>query len=113
MRYPRVLVVSNNCFSDSNSNGRTLGNFFINWDKDSIAQFYIQAELPNSNVCENFYRVTDYEVLNSFLKFQKCGRKLEKEEITVGSNNTRTDEGLEKKFIHFLLKLRKNHICIY
>ncbi|PGY13298.1 hypothetical protein COE23_15715 [Bacillus cereus] len=107
MRYPRVLVVSNNCFSDSNSNGRTLGNFFINWDKDSIAQFYIQAELPNSNVCENFYRVTDYEVLNSFLKFQKCGRKLEKEEITVGSNNTRTDEGLEKKIHSFPSKTKK------
>jgi glycosyltransferase involved in cell wall biosynthesis len=97
MKYPRVLVVSNNCFSESNANGRTLGNFFINWDKNSLAQLYIQPELPNTNVCENFYRVTDYEMLNAVVKFQHCGRVIEKEEIALGSVNTRTDEGLEKK----------------
>jgi len=97
MKYPRVLVISNNCFSSSNSNGRTLGNFFMNWDSDCLAQLYIQAELPNSNVCKSFYRVTDYEILNAVLKFRSCGKVIKETEINLDSNNTRTDKGLEKK----------------
>ncbi|MDR4925436.1 glycosyltransferase [Peribacillus simplex] len=97
MGYPRVLVVSNNCFSDTNSNGRTLGNFFINWDKNCLAQFYIKAEVPNSNVCENFFRVTDYEILNGVLRFKPYGRVIKKEEIVLGTNVTNTEIGLEKK----------------
>lgn len=63
---PRVLVISNNCFSATDSNGRTLGNFFLGWDKDALAQFFLQSVCPDNTYCRNYYRVTDKEVLALF-----------------------------------------------
>lgn len=65
--FPRVLVVSNNCFSKTNSNGRTLGNFFSGWPKERLAQFYIQNEWPDFEVCENYFRVTDGQAVKALL----------------------------------------------
>lgn len=67
----KVLVISNNCFSKTDSNGRTLGNFFLGWDKSCLAQFYIQNSQPDFDYCENYFRVTDAQALSA-LKTGKC-----------------------------------------
>lgn len=64
----RVLIISNNCFSKTNSNGRTLGNLFYLYDKEKIAQFFISGQ-PDFTVCSNYYQVSDYDVLRSVLPF--------------------------------------------
>lgn len=79
--YPKVLVFSHNCFSNSGSNGRTLGNFFVGWPKDSLAQFYIYNEIPDSSVCEKYFRVTDIEVLKAFYKGERVGEVVERHNI--------------------------------
>lgn len=71
--YPKVLVVANNCFSLTNSNGRTLGNFFIGWPKDKLAQFCISAHNPNFDLCNNYYCISDKAALNSLLKMRSVG----------------------------------------
>lgn len=63
---PKVLVISHNCFSKSGSNGRTLSNLFLNWSKNSIAQFYISNEKPDYEICDNYLRITDIDVLKAF-----------------------------------------------
>lgn len=63
---PRVLVISNNCFSAADSNGRTLGNYFLGWNKDALAQFFLQSVYPDNTYCSNYFRVTDKEVLALF-----------------------------------------------
>lgn len=65
MTYPRVLVVANNSFSLTNSNGRTLGNFFIGWPKSCLAQFCISTDGPNYDLCENYYYVSDKQALKA------------------------------------------------
>ncbi|WP_312370246.1 hypothetical protein [Lachnoclostridium sp.] len=71
---PKVLVISGNCFSTQKNNGKTLGNIFKNWPKEKLAQLYIYPEFPNSNVCNNYFRITDTESLKSLLKHnEKCG----------------------------------------
>jgi len=64
---PRVLVVSNNCFSTTGSNGRTLGGLFTGWPIDALAQFYISEEVPDSPVCEDYFRVTDRAAMRSVI----------------------------------------------
>lgn len=71
LQYPRVLVIANNCFSKSSSNGRTLGNFFRGWPKDKLAQFYISGDNLDFTVCEHFFNVTDGQALSAF-KSGKC-----------------------------------------
>lgn len=73
MEYPRVLIFSNNCFSKTDSNGRTLLNFFKGWPKEKIAQFYVQNAEPDFSYCSRYYRVTDKEALKSFYSSKKGG----------------------------------------
>lgn len=63
----KVLVIGNECFSNSNSNGRTLKNFFIGWPKENLAQFYIHDCVPDKSVCDNYFQVSDKQALNAFL----------------------------------------------
>lgn len=69
-KYPRVLVVSNNSFSKTSSNGRTLGNLFKGWPKDFLAQFCLSSDGPDFEVCNNYFCVSDRAVLKSLLRFK-------------------------------------------
>lgn len=69
--FPKVMIFSNNCFSDTGSNGRTLANFFLNWPIENIAQFYIKNEKPNIKVCNNYFRITDSEAIKLFFTGKK------------------------------------------
>jgi len=87
MTNKKVLVVSNNCFSPSNSNGRTLGNLFYGWPKENLAQFCVIAQDPAWNVCGNYYCLEDRTMLAAFKHFKKAvGRKLQTPSETVGHN---------------------------
>lgn len=74
MRYPRVLVVSNNSFSKTGSNGRTLGRLFYCWPRENLAQFCISTDTPDYDVCNNYYLVTDKSALKGFVHFRKAQR---------------------------------------
>jgi len=77
--YPKIMVFSHNCFSKSGSNGRTLSNLLIEWPNNSLAQFYINNELPDSPVCNNYYRVLDTEALEAFYKGSRVGKIINSE----------------------------------
>ena len=105
MNYPKVLVVSNNSFSNTDSNGRTLGNLFAGWPKERLAQFCISTDGPNFDLCDNYYCLTDSEVLDASLHLRKAeGRKL------IPENHTRTtgSRGEGKKTL--LMMLARNVI---
>jgi len=77
----RILIISNNCFSVSNSNGRTLGNLFYGWPKENLAQICVIAQDPNWDLCDNYYCIEDKSMLRAFTHFRKAaGRKLVKNE---------------------------------
>lgn len=69
---PRVLVLSNECFSPSTSNGRTLGNFFTGWPKDCLAQFFLSG-VPDFDSCTHFFQVSDRQALNAITGKDICG----------------------------------------
>ena len=88
MKNKKVLVLSNNCFSLSNSNGRTLGNLFEGWPKENLAQFCVIASDPNWSLCDNYYCLEDKNVLHAFLRLRKAiGRKLE--QVQLSMNDTK------------------------
>ena len=74
MNYPRVLVVSNNSFSKTSSNGRTLGNLFAGWPKDKLAQFCISTTEPDFDLCDNYFLMTDRSILDGFKHLKKGKR---------------------------------------
>ena len=92
-KYPRTLVVSMNAFSKGNSNnGKVLSQYFCEWDKNCIAQFFVMNEEPGSPFCERYYRLTDKEALRAFLTGKKGGRR-----INISEKNEMQDEKVLKK----------------
>lgn len=65
---PRVLIVSVNPLSETSNNGKTYASFFEGYPKDKLAQLYFHRELPTSHVTDNYYRVSDEDVLLYVLK---------------------------------------------
>lgn len=105
----RVLVVSHNVFSKTGNMGKTLCSYFENFNNEDIAQFYIHSEVPTSNVCENYYRVTDKEMIKSMFGF-KVGNIFGSDDIDIDRNTSRTDFGNDAKLYQ---KARKRTPLIY
>lgn len=61
--YPKVLVISHNSFSMISNNGKTFSSIFGGWSKDKIAQLYFQNEIPDLSVCNNFFYITDENMI--------------------------------------------------
>lgn len=73
----KVLIISCNCLSISNCNGKTIRELFINSPEDEIAQIYTCNEIPNYKSKVNFYRITDKDIVRfRFKRKEKCGEKI-------------------------------------
>lgn len=75
----RILIISNNALADTNANGRTLKNFLCSEDRENLAQFFIQSDIPDHKACARFFKATDGQVLQAFLKKKVAGSIVEKE----------------------------------
>lgn len=71
--YPKILVISNNPFSLTSNNGKTLASFFKDFPKDNIAQLYFSSEIPDHILFKNYYRISDEQILKSICSFKKAG----------------------------------------
>lgn len=74
INYPRVLVISHNAFSLTSNNGKTFSSIFAGWQKEKIAQLYFHNEVPDFSVCNNFFYMTDENMV--FERKEKIGEKV-------------------------------------
>ena len=74
--YPRVLIISHPVLSRNTSAGKTLDTYFSGWDRDAIAQLYVQSEVPTNPLCVNYFRFTDPDALKSVFQRRRKGRIL-------------------------------------
>lgn len=65
---PRVLFISVNPFSETSNNGKTFASFFRGYPIDRLAQLYFHREVPSSGVCQNYYHVTDEDLIRGVLR---------------------------------------------
>jgi glycosyltransferase involved in cell wall biosynthesis len=63
-KLPKVLVISTNAWRD-NTGINTLIEFFKCWDSNRIAQVYTKTSLPNTTVCNHFFRISENAVMKS------------------------------------------------
>lgn len=103
--YPKVLVISHNCFSKTGSNGRTLSNLFSGWPLEFLAQFYISNEKPDFNICNNYYRVTDAEAVKALMQNTDL-EKMHLKTMDTNEINNYNDSKTESLFSK-LLKIKK------
>ena len=72
-KYPRVLIVSHTVLARNTSMGKTMDTYFSGWDRDAIAQLYIQSEIPTDPLCVNYFRFTDPDALKSIVQRRRKG----------------------------------------
>lgn len=77
--YPKVLFISHNAFSKTLNNGKTFSSLFSGWPKDKISQLYFHNEHPNFDVCENYFIITDEQILKR--KKKEVGQILTRENV--------------------------------
>lgn len=75
-QYPKILVISNNSFSKTSNNGKTLASFFKEFPSENIAQLYFSSEIPNEDSYKNYYRISDSQVLKSLITFASAGSEV-------------------------------------
>lgn len=62
---PTILIVSVNPLSRTSNNGKTIASMFRGYPKDSVAQLYFHREVPTSDVCDNYFSITDEDLLRA------------------------------------------------
>lgn len=68
MTSKRILIISNNCLSENNSNGRTLLNLVREFPRDNISQIFTSGETSNNLYCGASLRVTNHDVVRSYFR---------------------------------------------
>ena len=56
---PRILVISHNVFSKSTAMGKTMSSMLSCVPPENLAQLYFHSEVPTTDVCKNYFRITD------------------------------------------------------
>lgn len=110
-KQPKVLVISHNVFSTTSNMGKTLSAFFAGWHSDKLAQLYFHSEVPNSAICKNYYRITDFDLLKSIFKRQVVGDILTKNDIFENCANTRIDRGIKSNIYQYGRKRKPYMYC--
>jgi hypothetical protein len=62
----KLLIVSNNCLSQHNSNGRTLLNLLSGFKRENLFQIYTSGEYTDDRYCAASYRLTNRDAINSY-----------------------------------------------
>ncbi len=96
--YPKVLILSRNAWNN-NCTGNTLTNFFSGWPKDKIANAFFRAEQVNNSICNQYFRVTEMELVRNIFKKNRIGKHLTTEDIVKTeqkSNCTQAQEDIKK-----------------
>lgn len=68
----KILVISNNSFSNITNNGKTLESIFRGESKSNLSQLYFTDYCePDFDFCNQYFRILDIEVLKSIYNTQK------------------------------------------
>ncbi|MBQ2815062.1 MAG: hypothetical protein IJE65_00110 [Clostridia bacterium] len=95
MKLPKVLVIGINSWRD-NTGINTLINFFKDWDKENLAHLYTKSNLPKTEICDTFFRISENSVIKSVLKRSiKTGMIVENETVISDEDKKAAEE--EKK----------------
>ncbi len=80
-KLPKILSVSLSAWRDS-GNVHTQTDLFKFWRPDRVAQIYVKSELPETDVCNSFFQISENSVVKSVLNRKKVGRRVENAAVT-------------------------------
>lgn len=82
----KVLVISSNAFSKFLNNGKTYESLFKGWLPKNLAQLYFSTiEYPDLSFCDNYYNVTEPDILKSLLTLNlvEAGKVISEKDVVT------------------------------
>lgn len=72
---PKVLSISLNTWK-KDSGIHTQTDLFKFYDVDKVSQIYTKSDLPNTPVCNKFFRISENEIIKSVIKRNPVGKRV-------------------------------------
>lgn len=88
----KVLIVSHNVISLDGNMGKTLHAYFQDWAPEDLCQIYFHSEVPTTHLCEQYFRITDFDLVNAF-RFRRPGTAFTEADVRSERTTARTDTG--------------------
>ena len=107
-----ILVITKSPWNNTNTVGNTLSNLFRGWDGAEFYNIYLREEVPNNDVCNNYYRITEKQLMKHFIQPSKIGQELSSndfDELRTFSNYIDRQEK-EKRMLDFF---RNNRATVF
>ena len=89
----KILVITRNAWDDTNAIGNTLSNFFNGVEDAEFAAVYFRSAMPNNELCENYYRTSEIEIMRKWFKPAQIGKRF----FWEAEEKTERDESTAKK----------------
>lgn len=118
----KILLFSHSGFSDEDANGITMKNLLSAWTPEEKAELYCDVQKPDYSVACQYFRLTDMQVMKSFLgkksrlvldyngePQQECDMKAEH----LGESANRIPIWLKKLKYNFLLKWVREYMRLW
>lgn len=104
----RVLLISNNCFNTSGSNGRVMYELFSEFSSDQLHQFYISPGVPDLDFCSSYYYFSDKDALLSLFHCRNRGtvitKKKAKDSEMIQKKNEPNQLSIKKSAFTYLVR---------
>lgn len=100
-----ILVIATTQWSDNVGTGNTFSNFFGDWNDANFLNLYLRAELPQNNICNDYYHITEKQILKNLFKPEKIGQTFSKEQLQEMhtkkdiSKNVNQERKIQKTFL--------------
>jgi len=99
----KVLIISQELWSDNNNAGNVLSNLFSDFDAE-FAQIYCSPGIPNNKICKRYFQITDNMIVNGLLRKQKVGKALFFNDYPYKSKNNVVSDFYEGKWYFKVFK---------
>ncbi|MHA6533614.1 glycosyltransferase [Paenibacillus sp. BAC0078] len=109
----KILVITRNAWNNGNSTGNTATNLFSNWDRENLANLFCRAELPDNEVCDKYFRITESELIGSTLKNREIGIVANYESLTKTTSEKNVEIAEREKRIYNFFRNNRFHILLW
>ncbi len=94
---PKILSISIATW-DQNSGNHTETDLFKYWSPERLAQIYTRSDLPNTPVCNRFFRISENQIIKSVYKRNPVGERVQNTTEVVSETEKRAIEAERKLY---------------
>lgn len=110
-KFPKMLVISTNAWRD-NTGINTLIDMFKCWDSNQIAQIYAKSELPNTSVCNHFFRISENAIVRRYFNKNIVTGLVVENQKSISENEKKQVNQERRLYSQFNFKLIRSFLSI-